>query len=428
MSERSSASWILGMLVGLILLGIYSFPRHPLLLPDLAQQGGYDYFYFFATTQALDAGVRDVYLSEEMARFSRELSDGRWEIRGNHPLPFYLLYTGLARLDFGTGYLVHLWLGVALYALGVVGLCLSTLPDRRLGLAMAALLAVACLVTGPGVDNLWLGQVGFVLSFALCMAFVLGVSGREVGAGVFLALAILLKLYPAVLALFYLRRGQWRVVASAAATLALSGLVAGGLWGFGHYANFLEWSAATGYRSVLSNQSLMGLLALILGEDATGPLKFLNLVLLGGAVAGMLAAGRRWGGPSREAALLEYSAWVLVSMILAPLSWAHHHLALVLPLVGFAALALRQSGHRAFGLGGVGLMAVFWLLEGEVVTRDWVRALHYQYCLYRVGLLMLLLLLAACLSGLARTRPGGDAAHKPREHAEFAKIRSPISL
>ena len=82
---------LFGLLVALVLLGAYSFPRHPLQLPDLAEQGGYDYFYFFATTRALEQGLPDVYLGQAMADFSRELSRGRWEIHGNHPLSFYII-------------------------------------------------------------------------------------------------------------------------------------------------------------------------------------------------------------------------------------------------------------------------------------------------------------------------------------------------
>ena len=391
--------------MALILLGLYSVPRHPLLLSELEKQGGYDYFHYFATTRALEAGLPDVYLSDEMVRFSRELSAGRWEVRDNHPLPFYLLYQPLARLDFGTGYLVHLWLGVGLYAIGVLVLSLRVIPDRRLALAVAGLLALASLVTGPGVDNLWLGQVGYLLAFALCLAFASGSSGRPFWCGFFLALAVLLKVYPALLALYYLRRGQGKVVAWMAGTLAVLGLLAGWQWGFGHYAHYLEWSARSGYPSLLSNQSLMGLLALLLGEGAVGSLKLLNLLLLGGAVVGLVLAGRRWGSSGRDAQLLEFSAWVLVSTILAPLSWAHHHLVLVLPLLAFASLALQRPEQRVFGLVGAALVCLAWLLEGEVVTRDWVRALHFQCCLWRVDLGMLLVVLLACLSGMARTRP-----------------------
>ena len=195
--------------------------------------------------------------------------------------------------------------------------------------------------------------------------------------------------------------------------MAALGLVSGLTWGFGHYVHFLEWSARTGYRSVLSNQSLMGLLALLFGEDASPGLKVLNLLLLTGASVGLLLAGRRWGGASRPQQLLEFSAWVLASTILAPLSWAHHHLVLVLPLVAFTALASQAREHRDFGMTGMALVCLTWLLEGEVVTRDWVRNLHYQVCLWRVGLVMLGVLLGACLAGMARTAgepaPGLDA-------------------
>ncbi len=395
---------LLGLLAALVLLGIYSFPRHPLLLPDLAAQGGYDYFYFFATTRALDQGLANVYLGDGMAQFSRELSQGRWEIHGNHPLPFYLFYKPLAALDFQTGYLLHLAFGVALYAVGVLALALVTLRDRRLAAGVATLLAVAGLVTGPGVDNLWLGQVGFFLAFTLCLTFALAATGREAPAGVFLALAVLMKLYPILLAGYYLRRGQRRVVVWMAATLLVLSLAAGLDWGFGHYARFLEWSGQAGYRSVLSNQSLMGLIALALGENSVTSLKILNALLLVGAIAALGRAGARWGGPSREQQLLEFSTWVLASTVLAPLSWAHHHLVLVLPLLAFAALAAQRPGHQILGLAGVALVCLAWWLDGEVVTRDWVRALHFQCCLWRVNLGMLLAVLGTCLSCLTRLR------------------------
>lgn len=378
-----SAAGVLGLLVALVLLGIYSFPKHPLLLPDLAAEGGYDYFHYFATTRALQSGMQDVYTSPRMAEFSAALSGGRWVVQDNHPLPFYLLYTGLAGLDFATGFHLHLWLGVALFAAGTLALCLHVVADRATACAVAGLLSAASLVTGVGSDNLYLGQVGYYLAFALCAAFVLR---DRLLAGVFVALAVLLKAFPLLLVLWYVRRREFQPVAGALGTLAMCGLLAGLLWGFGQYADYLQGPGMQ-YKAVASNQALMGLLAGLLPQALLKPL---HLLLLG---AGVVLLWRLPRPATRLGELFEFSAWTVAALILSPLSWSHHHLVMVMPTVAFAARAL-QGGSAA----GLALMCAYFLLEGEIIGRDWVKAVHFQYLSWRLGLVMMAVVLGACLS------------------------------
>lgn len=69
-----------------------------------------------------------------------------------------------------------------------------------------------------------LGQFGLILTFLVVACWFLTVRGLEWEAGIALGLACLIKLFPAVLLLFFVLHRRWRVVASSAATLALLGL------------------------------------------------------------------------------------------------------------------------------------------------------------------------------------------------------------
>ena len=54
-----------------IVFGIISYPKHPLIHADLANQGGgYDFFHYYAIVNALNNGIDNVYGGTELARFS----------------------------------------------------------------------------------------------------------------------------------------------------------------------------------------------------------------------------------------------------------------------------------------------------------------------------------------------------------------------
>jgi hypothetical protein len=134
-------------------------------------------------------------------------------------------------LAFFNGAVVCLSLALALAALAVIRL----VPPERLPPVRAALLAIAVMQIGfPFEYALWLLQIQVVLVALVLWSAERALAGREISAGMLLAVAAAIKLTPALLILAFAACGLWRAVLSftiagavlLGASLALAGLEA----------------------------------------------------------------------------------------------------------------------------------------------------------------------------------------------------------
>jgi hypothetical protein len=119
------------------------------------------------------------------------------------------------------------WLVFNLMLLPAIGWLLreiTGMPFRRV--ALIGLLAVVPLRT-----NFQFGQQHLFVLFLLSVATWCTFRDHDVGAGAALAVAAVLKLYPAALVLLLVRKRRWRVLASMAVVGLLLGAVGIALWG-----------------------------------------------------------------------------------------------------------------------------------------------------------------------------------------------------
>lgn len=402
---KLAVSAALLLLLGTLAWGTMSQPVHPLHWGSSPNSGsGYDYFHYYLTVNALDLGIPNVYSSQDLQSLSqalsRDLVDGGWQVADNHPLPFYLAYIPLAKLDFHRGYTIHLWMQICLWLAAVAALCRYCLSNRLQAWVVTVLLGCWAFALGIAGDNIVLGQIGMALTFTLVFAFILDAVDYQRMAGIMLAMAILMKLYPALLLVYFWQRRRYETMVWTFGTLIALGISAGLQWGFGHYLNYWQMlTAQLEYQTVVSNQSLMALLGQTGLRYSPWGLKIANLLLISGASAGLWLAGKRWGLAGCNRALLHYSAFVLVSMILSPLSWGHHHMLLVIPIVAFLSILLNATSEIpvAWNLGGAAAICLLLASEGETVSRAWVKVWHYQACCYYIPLGLMLLILAFVL-------------------------------
>lgn len=124
-------------------------------------------------------------------------------------VPFAVVPEGVALVAF-TGQNVAAGLALAWLLVGYL---------REQGVALSrvdvALLAAACTVSGYRGASLFFSQVNVHLALALAVGFVALERGRERLAGAAFALPAFLKLFPAVVGVWLLRRRAWRGVAAA---------------------------------------------------------------------------------------------------------------------------------------------------------------------------------------------------------------------
>lgn len=386
-----------------ILLALLSFIGW-LLHPQLAQfitnpaanGGGYDFFHYYASVKALQDGVVNIYNPQFMKEYSAVLSEGKWAVFDNHPLPFYLLYLPFTQGNVADGYIKHAFWQFLLYATGLLLLCRNLLADsdKKIAWITWVLLTASNFSWGVWLDNFLLGQVGGLFFFCLAVTLICAWKKQDFLCGLALAIAVLLKLYPILLLVWLASKRCYKAIGYCLFSLALLSLSAGLQWGFFRFSQYIQFLfTEQSYQEVASNQSLMTIVNACLYDVSPIVIKLINVVLLA-AIAIFL-----WhNGPKVQCAeidnkqisdsangnstnndksdshsnnsnetsnnaadrnavnitdsscsanftllALDYSTWILAMLMLSPLSWSHHHLVLLVPFL--AIMAALHNGN-----------------------------------------------------------------------------------
>lgn len=256
-----------------------------------------------------------------------------------YPPLFAVAMLPLALVPYATAFAI--WLGVNVLLLAA-SLALF-LAGRRGSLLVTASCVLVAGAFHPVWHHLKIGQSSLLVLFLLALTMRLLLRGRDVGAGIALAGAILLKLTPGILLVFLAARRRWRALASAAAAMLvlslLSGLVAGvepQATYFGEMVPLL--GAGTAF---YPNQSLNGLITRLLGlgdyrkADLSLDLAAPRILgLAGGLVVvalSLAAVVRRRRDGSPEAIEDGFAVLILASLMASPISWEHHYVIALLP-------------------------------------------------------------------------------------------------
>ncbi|PZS02478.1 MAG: hypothetical protein DLM69_04000 [Candidatus Chloroheliales bacterium] len=287
--------------------------------------------------------------------------------------------------------------------------------------ASLALLFLAS-IYHPMIDALNYGQLDFVILLLLTLTLAALRTNHPVLAGVLLALAAALKLYPALLILYLLWRREWRAVVGFGLGLFGWGLLGLALAGPAATATYLSQvlPLSGGTTAWVENQTLSGFVARLFTDRlALEPFPsdlqlrslLLGLISYAGAIFGLgvtlYLAGRQQPRSSLNYAL-GFAATVSVSIMILPAAWLHYLVALLLPL-GVSFYALQEDGANwlaraprrtiaasALLSAGALLLAYenIWLVYDKVNYGGlWKLILSYKFygeVLVWVGLLLLL--------------------------------------
>lgn len=296
---------------------------------------------------------------------------------------------------------------------GTIGLLLvRTIEDAGVDLhRLDRLLVVGFAVASVHSVSVYaMGQVNLQLALAVAAGAVLLDRGRESAGGAAFAVAATVKLFPAALGLWLLRRRAWRAVAAAVAT-GLSLLLAGILvFGPSLFETFVtavlpaERHAAE-FAGGLSPDAMYvtvrrPLAALFPASDPT----ILALAALAVLVPAVLAAS--WDVATRRGSLVALLATLLATMLFLPLEPFYFSL-LYYPLVPLLYLLDPGRVRRVFVAGTVflsavlsypavaGLLAIAPLSPGTTATLDSVAREIFRFA--QPPLVGALLLLAGCV-------------------------------
>ncbi len=222
------------------------------------------------------------------------------------------------------------------------------------------------------------GQVNLVVACLLCGAWALLRRGRkeDLVAGLLLALAIVIKTYPAVFLAFLALRGRWGALGATIAWLLFLLAVGSAPLPDGTWRAWAESTAAHGGYGLAPenlyspaacwNQSINGFTArLFLGDGFNEPLVrnvqaarllplVINLALLGVTVLACRASGNR----NPRSFDLGFSAFLVFSFLAAPYSW-EHHLVFILPPMALLLTRMLAAQRWTGGVLVFALVALF---------------------------------------------------------------------
>lgn len=216
----------------------------------------------------------------------------------------------------------------------------------------AAIIAVISLaLLSRSLDELlFFGQSSALLLLAMVASWVASRRYREVPAGLWLAVAALLKLYPGILGGYYVVRRRWRVVAWTAVFSAL-GVVAtgaGNWWNFVIYG--LPHSADIVWSFVPDRVSVLNLVFhLAGGTTLTGSSGRVTIIALTVGIDAVIVAVLVWAAartePDSELDELTFGLWLAGGLLISPETW-HHEMPLLFPLYIATALI---AGRALYG-------------------------------------------------------------------------------
>jgi hypothetical protein len=259
-----------------------------------------------------------------------------------HPPPSVFLALPFANIDYPDANLI--WNIVSLAAF-----CLSIyLVAHHLSISFSIKAAVPfvtlCLIFDPFRSQCSQGQLGFIILLLIIGAWSATKSGHSLWAGLFLGMAIAIKLFPAFLLLYYLFLRRWRTLIAGVATFILASLITLFFFGFQTYLIYFNTVLPTveRFRGHWINQSLQGLWIKLFDPDtdrdhvqalfrspslAKGTILILSLVVVVVLIWAIRSA--RTEAEKDHAFGLAIVAMLLVS----PITWNHYLVLLMLPLM-----------------------------------------------------------------------------------------------
>jgi len=248
----------------------------------------------------------------------------------------------------GAGW-AFLGLGVAATAAAYALILRFGKPNARLALALLVLF----LANGPLVNSFREGNTTHFVLLLLVAALLLWRARLDYAAGLVLGFCALIKLPLMLFGVYFVLRGQWRIVAGGASMIAVAALLSLAI--FGLEVNIAWYQACVapfmrGAIAAFNVQSIDGfLIRLTTGADELEnwfPLepspvhRVARVVILAGLFIGsfwLIWRAHRRAAPraaNRELSprdLLEYVIVLTLALVTTPVSWSHYYLFMLLP-------------------------------------------------------------------------------------------------
>lgn len=303
-----------------------------LVLDDLSNKGwgGADFTAYYLGARLMRNGQSPF---DATARVLLARSLGLREDRPYIYLPpLAIMIIPLALLPPQPATLMWFWINVALLILSTM-LIIRMLELHRNRVYPVAFL-IGVLVFYPAISSIFVGQANVLLLTLLVLVWYLAKRGNEVVAGVLIAVASLIKIFPFCVALYFLWKGKYRIfLCTVAALIVLIGISVAAV-GLDSHLTYVRSVLPTQFVKLHPlNQSLWAFIARVLRIDQPDALllwRFLSLsasALLVLITVLLIPPGAR----NREALDLEISLVVVSMLLVSTVSWLGTLTLLIIP-------------------------------------------------------------------------------------------------
>ena len=367
----------------LVCLGIFGYSGIWLPLHSTGYDftGPYEAAYALAhhaTLQVYDVPMQRIF-DKQVLHLPNGPSDFRW----TPPSAALLIPLGLLPYTVARAFWWLLSLAALLASVWLLARCV-THTARNAGRVlptwvMSLVLFGAAALAQPVTDSLRLGQSTTFLLLGFALVAYGEVEGRPVVAGVGLAIAILDKLFPGLLLVYFLWRGNYRLCIATIATIALLIVATLPFTGVEMYGAFIQALRTysdqpnAGPVNLSLYHALIVLPAALLhpgqSEPTSGVLPILSLLVCVALFGAMLLAQgapailrRLWPAMGKQWAAVPMAplfalSWAVGSMLLVePIVWIFYYLLLLIPLAWLLTARPVDGGGRLHWWWLVGLV------------------------------------------------------------------------
>jgi hypothetical protein len=193
----------------------------------------------------------------------------------------------------------------------------------------------------PTLTNIIYGQLSLVLLLLIALAWIAARNGRDALGGIYLGLAMSLKIFVGLFLLFFLVRRRWRLLLWFIGTFTLLSLLP--LWFFGidTYKNYITILSSITWYAASWNASFLGFFTRIFGGSENVPLFNLPAVAqtLTRICSGLFILWLAWlAWPRAQESSLDrfdlgFSLTITGMLLISPLGWMYYFPTLLIPAV-----------------------------------------------------------------------------------------------
>jgi hypothetical protein len=358
-------------------------------LPGRARK--WDYSVYYSSALAMREGMNPY--TDDLTPLAHSLGFELDKI--NHatdPPTFVMCFVPLTLLPTRPGFYVWTAINALAFLISLVLLFRWT-P----GLSRDGALAVAALIIlfPPVTDHLVWGQNKMLVLLMLVLMLRWMEGGKDASAGLILAFASLLRVFPLLIVGYLILMKRWRVLAYAMVGLFAGGLVTVALVGVGRSFSFL---LASGYLTQQWAQALPGNIALpttvsrmfwyFFGIHLGATFDWARRVMSWAAELALLgltvkATAARSSSDDPDGRL--FSLWIMTAILVSPTSWFYYLVLLTIPIVKLSAAAANNRTSARALWAGVACYTLAWLYFTLVDMHSPELALHPDTLVWRVG-------------------------------------------